>query len=79
MKTGDIIRIRQDALQDLINYGIDEPYSTHMLGKSFKLHVDKDGGYNIFSDGLILFIPDYVIETNEIDSAVVADFLSLLR
>lgn len=78
MKTGDIIRIRQDALQDLIDYGIDEPYSTHLLGKSFKIHVYEDGGCGIFDDGFIWFIPDSAIETNEIDPAVVTDFLSLL-
>ena len=78
IKTNDVITIRNDALQALIDYGIDEEYSSQMVGKSFVVTVDDYDAFAIEACGYKWYIPEEAICETVIDPAVMKDFLNLL-
>lgn len=78
IKTNDIITIRKDALQALIDYGIDEEFSSQMVGKSFVVTVDDYDAFAIEACGYKWYIPEEAICESVIDPAVMKDFLNLL-
>ena len=76
-KVNDVITIKNNALETLRRYGIDEEFGTQMVGKSFVVK-DVEMGYRVIEAcGYDWYIPDDAIGT-DLDPEIVKDFLNLL-
>lgn len=76
-KRNDVITIKNDALEALSRYGIDEEFAIQMVGKSFVVKY-VEGDCVIEACGIDWYIPDDAICDAEIDPSIVKDFLNLL-